>query len=292
MIKLLRADFARVFKSRIFWLCEIFMFGFASYAVYDKWKYTHKFPELYSPPDDLLFAGALFIGLVIAVFMGSFVGADYKNGTIRNKLIVGHSRVSMYLSNLVVCVSASLIMHVTWFALLIGASKIGLIRDFETSTGTMLLLILISFFTIIAFAAIYLLLCMLITSKSTSSVTVLLLFFVMLIATISIQERLYAAEYEEPYSFTYVDENGEVYEEYFEGGENLNYISGTKRKVFEFLNDLIPSCQVMQLDERTSIGQVKISAEDHVVRLPLYALSITVVTTAMGIFIFRRKNLK
>ena len=89
MTKLLRGDFIRLFKSKIFWLCVIFMFGFASMAVYTKWSDSKLVPDYYNPPDGLLLAGAAYLGIVIAVVLGIFIGTDYSHGTIRNKISVG-----------------------------------------------------------------------------------------------------------------------------------------------------------------------------------------------------------
>ena len=40
------------------------------------------------------------IGLFMAMFTSLFIGTEYDYGTIRNKIIVGHSRTSIYFSNL------------------------------------------------------------------------------------------------------------------------------------------------------------------------------------------------
>jgi hypothetical protein len=61
------------------------------------------------------------------------------------------------------------------------------------------------------------------------------------------------------------------------------YVSGTKRTVYEFLYDFLPGCQMRQIAEQNP---------ENPERLPLYSLLITVVTTACGIFFFRRKDLK
>lgn len=286
MSKLLRADFVRLFKSRIFWTGVIFMFGFAGYIVYNRWIEMRKFPDYYDYDDNILFAGAMFIGIVIAVVIGSFIGADYKNGTIRNKLAIGHSRLSMYLSNLIICAASSMIMHAIWFLVFFASEKLSLIRGFETPFTKIISSVLISFLPIAAFTSIFLMLCMLITSKSAGSVTVLVLSFLMLMAAVAIQSDLSMPEYYEPYGYSYTDENGELIEEHHDREKNPFYITGARRKIYEFLYDFIPNGQMAQISDMESI------TVDEMKLLSLYSLGLIAVTTTAGILIFCKKDLK
>ena len=120
MIKLLRGDFIRLFKSKVFWICTIFMLSVAILCLYGRWDQINRMQDFeYTSPDSLLFSGTFYIGIVIAIFVGIFVGTDHSNGMIRNKHIVGHSRLSMYFSNLIICITASLIMHFIWLVVII-----------------------------------------------------------------------------------------------------------------------------------------------------------------------------
>lgn len=286
MSKLLRADLVRLFKSRIFWLGVIFMFGFAGFIVYNRWMEMCKYPDYFDYSDNMLFAGASFIGIVFAVVIGSFIGADYKNGTIRNKLIVGHSRLAMYLSNLIICAVASIILHAIWFLVYFASEKLGLVRGFETPYTKIIPSVLLSFLPAAAFTSIFLMLCMLITSKSAGSVTVLVLSFIMMMAAVALQSDLNMPEYNEPYSYTYTDENGETIEEHHDREKNPFYVTGVKRKIYEFLYDIIPNGQMAQISDMES------TTADELERISMYSLSLTIVTTAAGILIFRKKDLK
>ena len=95
MSRLLRADFSRLFKSIIFKLGMIFSVGFAVVMVmvrYIDFKVNASTYEEYGymtvNVDDLIFVGCFFMMFVVAVFIGIFVGTDYSDGTIRNKIIV------------------------------------------------------------------------------------------------------------------------------------------------------------------------------------------------------------
>ena len=52
----------------------------------------------------------LMSGVVLSAFCSLFVGAEYSDGTIRNKIAVGHSRAAVYLANLVTCSAAGVLI--------------------------------------------------------------------------------------------------------------------------------------------------------------------------------------
>ncbi|MCH5349761.1 MAG: hypothetical protein J1E40_10600 [Oscillospiraceae bacterium] len=182
MIKLLRADFARLFSSRLFSLCVYAMLVPAILAVC-MLAAADKQGGHYSPSDNMLFAGATYIGIVIAVLIGFFIGTDYSGGAVRNKLYVGHSKAEVYFSNLITCTSASLIMHIIWLVVVISAETVGIIRKFETPAGKIMSEVFVSIFAVSAMAAVFNLICMLIPSRSKGSVSAVVLSFIMLSVT-------------------------------------------------------------------------------------------------------------
>ena len=282
MTKLLKADFTRLFKNKVFWLGVIVQILLAVEAVYVKYIDRRDFPDEHITPDGLILAGAEFVGIIISVFMGSFIGNDYKCGTIRNKLAIGHSRLAIYFSNLIVCSAASLILHFVWFVILFIGEGTGLTNKFETPTSEIAKMIFISTFDVIAFAAIFLLVCMLVSSKSASSVAAVLMSFAMIMIALTIESKLNMPEYYPDQTYITVDENGETKEEHYEGGVNESYPTETERKIYEFLNHLLPQNQI-----RDSIYSAKQN-----MYLPLYSLSLTAVLTAAGAAVFSRKDLK
>lgn len=62
---------------------------------------------------------------------------------------------------------------------------------------------------------------------------------------------------------------------------NPNYLTGMKRKIFEFLYDFLPSGQSEQL-----------MSGKYSVLMPVYSLIIAAVSTVAGIGIFNKKNIK
>ena len=294
MSKLLRADLTRLFKSKIFWTGVIFMAGLAGFACWTKWRDSQDFPDYYNPPDGLLFAGTNYIGIVIAVVLGIFIGTDYSHGTIRNKHVIGHSRVKMYLSDLITGVTASLMIHIAHTAVIVGASAAGITRPFEMSAGNIAALFFTSVFTVAALSSIFVLVCMLIPSRSVGAVAAMILSLALIIAANTIYFRLREKEYTQPYNFTIMTDSGEEIEIEQESVKNPKYLTGAKRKVYQLLEDMLPNNQILLFSDGASGKQLGEDGEmpDHTAWFPLYSLGLMAVTTAAGVLVFRRKDLK
>lgn len=279
MGKLIRSNFMRLWKSRVFWIAIIFMFGTGLQAVSSQYKRL-SIPEYTVCGDDVLFTGCVYMAIVAAVFIGLFVGTEYSDGTIRNKLIVGHTRTAVYFSNLIVSTAALLMMHLAYIIVNIGLG-FPLIGNIMLTPKKIIILTVISIIALTAFSAIYLFVSMLVHSKATASVVVMIMSIVLVMGALLIHSRLNEPEYYNGYHVTFVDETGEVFEESQERGKNYYYIDGTKRKIYEFLYDFLPSCQMYRLANQ---GEVSVS-------LPLYSVSIILVVTACGVVLFRKKDL-
>lgn len=65
--------------------------------------------------DILLFMSLQIIGIVTSVFLSLFLGTEYNDGTIRNKIVVGHKRSHIYLASLVTAITAITIVYFAWF---------------------------------------------------------------------------------------------------------------------------------------------------------------------------------
>ncbi len=250
MIKLLRGDFARLFQSRVFLICTTLMFGFAIITA----SVMNLSADFNRPTDSIMFGNTQFLGIVIAVFVGTFVGTDYSNGTIRNKLIA-HSRISIYISNLILCITASLIIHFAWLLVFLLSEAIGLTETFEMTDENIMLSILVSILGVTALTSMFLLICMLITSKSKALTTVLILSFIMLYTSITIIEE-----------------------------------GGNPPTLFEFL----PDYQFMWLNSLISSSPwgYYINMPDSFNMFPLFSLLIVTLTTTAGIYIFQKKDFK
>ena len=139
MRSLLKADFFALFKSKItyvvFFICVGFpflmlllYFGIAK-SIED--IAGESGPDLYSAlgfnAKSIMFS--IFsltqnIGLVIPVFAGIITMADMRNGTVRNKVIIGKNRTKIYFSHLIVTTLFCVVMISVSFLILCGGSLI------------------------------------------------------------------------------------------------------------------------------------------------------------------------
>ena len=272
MSKLLRANFARLFKSRLFRFCIAAIFAASAFAVFDQAKYTKVI-------DGMLFSGISIISIVSAVFISIFAGTEYSDGTMRNKLYMGHSRVSVYGASLVTCSAAAVIMHVILIAVVVCLG-IPMIGKVTMTASEILLLSLLSILIVTAYASVYILLGMLITSKAAGASAAILLSFGMIIGADALYRCINTTEYR---PMPYIDEESETgYDT--ELVPNPRYPSETKRKIMQTALNILPSGQALQI----ASGELP----ENTAELPLYAIADIAVTTVVGIMIFRRKDIK
>lgn len=114
MKKLLSANMMRLMKNKCLWffgLCVIGATLWYGIAGGDIMGFQGKEADTY---DYVSF----IVGVVPAfctLFTGFFLGTEYSNKTIRNKLIAGHSRNEVYMAYLMTVIIATLIYSVMWF---------------------------------------------------------------------------------------------------------------------------------------------------------------------------------
>ena len=122
MRKLMRANFYRLWKSRVFWICVA-----ASFLISAAFRLAKQYPSQEMPSLDEMYLQIFpMLPLIHGVFAGLFLGTEYQDGTLRNKVTVGHTRGEIYLSFLAVCLCAGLGILLGWaLGVAVGALKYG-----------------------------------------------------------------------------------------------------------------------------------------------------------------------
>lgn len=274
MSKLLSAAFIRLRKEKSVWISLIFMFAAGIFFPVMRYMDMQKSGNI-NNIDNGFFACALFIGIVMAVFCSLFIGTEYSDGTIRNKVIIGHKRTSIYLSNLIVDAMVSLVLCLVFFIpyLCIGIPLLGF---FEMNLQFVLLFALAVFVLAIAFASIFTLISMLNHNKAITAVICILFAFLLLFAGAQLNKMLNEPETNMGLITT---EHGQEYQEI----PNPNYLEDGERKVVSFLYDFVPGGQALQCASLEA---------NHIAVLPVFSFIIIVLTTGVGLFFFRKKELK
>lgn len=279
MIKLLSANFLRLRKSVLFWGCLILMLllgaGFSLQQVWEQAAYA-QFGQL-SYLDEVLFRHGLLIGIVMAVFVPLFFGTEYSDGALRNKMVVGHSRLSIYFANLITAVAASFTFCAAYI-LAVLALGVPLLNGIRLAAAQCALFMLGTLALAAAFSALYTFVAMLCARKAASAVACILGVFLLLFAGIYINSRLNAPEFLREYS---IAADGQVVEE--EPKPNPQYPRGMEREVYQFLYDFLPGCQSIQYGDMSVENPALLAA---------YSLGILVVSAGAGAALFKRKDLK
>jgi len=275
MRRLLAADFARLRKNRVFWAVCIFMFVFGLYLVWNKYMDKNS-NYMWAVLDQGFFAYTVVVGFGAAVFGSLFLGTEYSDGTIRNKLIIGHTRGSIYLANLITNIAAAFAMCLS-FLVPVSLLGIPLIGGLKAPAKVILAMLLGSFLLAVAFCAIVTLIGMVCSSKAAVAVASLLLMIALFICAGTVNGILEAPEYITGYSLS---DTGEL-EQHTE--PNPKYLTESQRAVWQFIYDFLPAGQAIQYASMAAVD---------LWQMPLYSLLISAGATLAGTMIFGRKDIK
>ena len=281
MTKLLSANFRRLFRAPIFWFGLVASCVYTLFGVINNFYYKGVMPDTVIKADHTLLPDGLILSLIVAVVVALFIGREYSDKTIRNKIVAGHSRMTIYLSNLIVCSVATVIFFAVPTLLIglgVGAPLLG---GFELSAKAFILPALCSLLALLGFTALFVLVAMSVQNRTVAAIAILLLAIVLAGIAQPIWEALDAPKYVEEYVFS------EEANDFIPTGkmmENPAYVGGFARVIYKALYNALPGCQIMQISPFNKTADM-----DH---LPIYSLAFIALTTAAGLVIFKKKELK
>lgn len=283
MRNLLSANFLRLRKSGLFWglLGVMFALGTA-FTLQRFWEQvTYAEFGVLHYIDEAFFNYAMIIGILMAAFIPLFFGAEYNDGGFRNKLAVGHSRLSVYLAHTITAAAVAILFCLAYIlaALAVGVPLLN--GGLERPLPIFLLNLVGSLILAAAYSALFTLVTLNVRQKAVSAVACILGTLVIIFSSFYVRARL-----SEPETwFNYgTGETGEITMlEY----PNDRYLRGAERAVYEFIYDFLPMTQSMQYyssysKERTPQTQ----------RMIAYAALVSTLSTAAGAALFRKKDLK
>ena len=298
MRDLLRANFSRLFRSWVLLGAALVMVGGAvaicigayhNMVLYNEPGYTE-------PLDQVLFQAEQALGGAAAIVLSLFVGAEYSSGTIRNQLMVGKSRETVYFAEYLTCVVGAFILFMlpSLTALALGSV---LFSASSVAPGTILIAFFVGAMTCLLYAAIFHFIAVVCGSRTWAAIISMLLAAALLLAAVKFSQALEQG----PYTMQLVPEefstSKEAYsiegvaEDMFDGlvmetVPNPNYLSGGKREAVQLFYDMNPAGQTTQL--------ARLSEQDilHPVRIVLLDVGLSAILCLGGIWLFRRKDIK
>lgn len=275
MKRLFYANFARLFNNWVFWINSGILLVYAAVYMLNGCRQERSGLVGVHVLEDYYFQFAMFIGLFSGVFTTLYLSVEYSDGVLKNKIIAGHTREEIYLSNLFFTFFVSLFM--ACMGCLGGLVGIPTFGTFGMGGFPALCNLLIMVMFLFAFSAVFTMVAMLSPNKAVGAVVTILAFFLMLFAASIMSNRLGEPEM---VSDTLITENGITFSD---PKPNPRYVDGMAREVLDFAVDLLPAGQGMRL----AMGEAK-----NPVRMLLSSVFVSGFVTWGGIFLFRRKNLK
>lgn len=277
MSNLLSAYFSRLWKDPIFWLALAFLMADGILMtmvqfIAPSWSTGNTYVL-----EDFCFNFHPVIGVTSAVVCCLFLGREYQDGTLRNKLIAGHSRGAIYLSGWLVNTASTLLLCLGCFlaACLFGIPAFG---GFQGEPNTILLLALASLLCAAVYAALFTMIQMLTSSRAAAVTLCILIALAIMIGASQLQSWLNEPAVWEGYS--YLTDAGELV--VVQSFPNSTYLTGTARTVVQTIYEFLPWGQ----------GSLLINGGgEHLSYFPLYSGILIAAFTVAGVLGFQKKEI-
>ena len=312
MRNLLRADLRRMLRWRGFHGAVIAMalLPFVNFFLYSAFGSGFSLQEL-------LFNGVAAIGaypvygLVLAILLSLFPGTEFHDGTIHNKLIAGHRRGTVYLSQAITAAAAAVLLQLVYlvvstavFLPLVGHGK--MTEGFTLDGGTLALLVLEGLLAGVAYAGIYTMVTMLLANRAAAAVVCLVVLVAGAIVSFNIPRMLDEEEFIS--GRVRVTTADGVTTEYYDSYPNPMYIP-MPEGLRTFLSLSVRALPTTQCGEITMWGFCLAQHRDNAAKFsdgdafleganryiplfPLLSLGTAAVCTGVGLAVFRRKDLQ
>ncbi len=258
MRRLLRADMYRLYHNKKIWIALLAMLAAAGMMI--MMQYTSMDYEV--PLSRVIFLPMTFFGLVLAALTGFYTGEDFSEGTVRNKIVAGNKRSSIFTSQMFCVWTASLFLYVITICLTVSIGLLLFAHDVDT------LEIIFCFFlgilTVLAMGSLFFVITMCVGNRSVAVTVCMALAFLMLFLCLHTNQILA----QQPYK---------------DGVANLHYVSGAKRICYELLHDINPMGQIAQLSEMKCLNAIRWIMVDIIWFIG---------TGAVGILVFGKKDIK
>ena len=269
MGNLLHANLRRMVRSKAFLLALLGELAYTVLVVLVCWDHYAAGNRFYTM-ESILSAGFGLMGylsippLIAAPLLSVHLGAEYSDNTLRNKLIVGHTRREVYLADLLCCMTVASALDILYMILagvLCVYPVLGMAGTLlRVSAGQMLAWVLTALLARMAWAAVIKLTVTVLGNKTAAAIVGLLL---VMAASAFCAFAFHELEYL---------------------ARHLAEASREGRMTFWHLAlDVLPTGQLLQISRLDT---------PNLWRMPLLSLAVIAVSTGAGLLLFQRKDLK
>lgn len=303
MAYMIRVDIVKLFKTKTFWI------GLILHLLYLLWNLDGGVEVNKYISGGLISAIVPGTAFIIVSVIPFIVCADFDGGMVRNKIVSGHTRTQIYISNLIVSIISAVLIYAELVIAVLIKVNVALGRETVASWASPALnkwifsVIALYLLVSIAFAALTCAVCMM-TGKKVIALVVTMVLFLASFATYSI--RFYATEDSESYYIVNHDE--------YELIENPYYISDDSivKQGVKAIDSMNYALDVMippifwshpYMENDVELGwygiywgqwisdETKNTADVPDRYFEGHALSI-ILTTLVGVYVFNKRNLK
>lgn len=280
MARLLNANFARLFKGKLFWSCATATVALAIIEIVTHIKNPAADPEYRLIPENYLFnMSGFFLLILTAVLTGAFVGAEH-SGVLRNKIIVGHNRATVYFADLLTGFVGVFILHILFVGteLFTGFLCNGV---FVLTLNEIIAYELLQLVSLLGMCALFTTISILIPQKLAGTIAALLLIFGFFFISNGIPGQLHEIE-------------ARI------GDGCATQTDFVKKDVFIAAQDILPLGQHYQIG--SSISRLMINKEcgqstgyievNYPIEIVPSSACICVLSSAVGVLVFRKRDIK
>lgn len=277
MYKLLSANFNYYIKNKLFWIETIFCTVFSAWVIFANYSSKIQMTENRLYLENVFFNVYQIFSVMLAIYVSLMVGTEYSDGTIRNKLIVGCTRYKIYFSMLFINIFISIIMMVihSVVSFIIGYYLFGF---FHIGIKQLIVALFCVLLDIIVFIALFVAISLNCSNKSITVVISLVLSMVITFIANFIGNRL--TEPEMINDGVVITADGVQFGDLI---KNPNYISGITKKIYEFIYDLLPSAQLIQIQSLNFT---------HWNYWIIFSFILFIIITMLGYYFFHKKDIK
>lgn len=278
MSKLVSANFSRLFRNKFFWICFVLVIGVAAGIAIDfRMSYSWS-PELYGyETADVCVKYVPVLAGIVALFVSLFVGEEYGNKTIRNKIASGYSKRTIYAANWLVCAVVGSFFY--WLFFMIIALPIAPWKELVKFNGNIVAGILrsaeVNYFAVLAVVSIAVFISMLVKNRIMGVVVTVVCMLLLFFAAELMMEGL-----RPEFVSVFNEETGKFVEL-----RNPEYTGGIRDISLQTIMNVQPFGQMLQVYR----GRVEDVRE---FMLPVYSCLVSVLFGFGGAYLFGKKDLE
>ena len=232
---------------------------------------------------------------LFGVFISLSIGREYSDGTIRNKLIAGHTKGSIFISELILNIILNIISCSLIFVVYFGVFLCLAAHTLPAMAFGDAVIVIIGYYLLnISFAVIFTVVSCLIPSRAIGVVVCMLLFVAMMVGSTQISFMLAQPEVT---TIEHYDANENLIDT--EEHENPAYIGGAARIILQTLDNALPYGQLdtylsymMIYSHSPNPQAVAAGYQDVLYSYPLYSLSLIIILSGIGLVVFRKRDFK